>query len=87
MIPFGETPRNWQYEILSSLPPVMTELLSLSTELKGLCMAGANIMRFRKLTLNLVRVEAGSQNNDLQFYWFKVSLFPNVMFYLATFDR
>lgn len=36
-------------------------------------MAGANIMRFRKLTLNLVRVGAGSENNDLQFYWFEVS--------------
>ena len=88
MIPFGETPTNWQYEILSSLPPVTTELLGLSTtELKVFCMAGANIMRFRKLTLHLGRVEAGSQNNDVQFYWFKVSLFPNVMFYLATFDR
>ena len=51
-------------------------------------MAGANIMRFRKLTLNLGRVEAGSQNNDVQFNWFKVSLFPNVIrFYLATSDR
>ena len=44
-------------------------------------------MRFRKLTLNLGRVEADSQNNDLQFYWLKISLFPNLMFYLATSDR
>ena len=42
----------------------MTELLCLSTELKAF-MAVADVMRFQNQTLYLVRVEAGSHNNDL----------------------